>query len=74
LSACPPLQWTIAELKTAACELLGIPEADYYIWDYFQHDKYKNLDEDLSLSLDAAKILESQAILLDSKVRARLQQ
>ena len=68
-----PLQWTVGELKAAACEQLGLPEAEYNIWDYFQHDKYKMLEDDLGHHLEEEKILDSQAILLDSKVRAMWQ-
>ena len=61
------LQWTIRQLKSAACELLQVPEAEFDLWDYFQNDKYKCLEESLTLSVETAKVLDGQAILLEHK-------
>jgi len=63
------VQETVGTLKERACAAFGIDPAKVEIWDYFNHGKYANLENQLDKDLDAARVLDDQPILLDDKVR-----
>lgn len=62
------VQETVGTLKERACAAFGIEPAKVEIWDYFNHGKYANLENQLDKDLDAARVLDDQPILLDDKV------
>jgi hypothetical protein len=63
------LQETVQSLKLRACAEFGVDPAGIEIWDFFQEGKYANLEGQLDKTLDEARVLPEQPILLDEKVR-----
>ena len=59
-----------SELKTKACQLMGLDEQDVRMWDYYMDNLYANLEEQLDDSVEGpVNILnDKQAILLEEKV------
>lgn len=62
------MQETVRSLKERACAAFGLDPSKVEIWDYFNQGKYANIEKDLDKDLEAARILDEQAILLDDKV------
>lgn len=64
------MQALLADLKRAACTAFGLEEVDTRLWDYYHTKLYgrESLDNRLHESLDTAKILRGQDMLLEEKV------
>jgi hypothetical protein len=62
------VQNTVRSLKERACAAFGVELDAVEIWDFWHQGKYANLELELDSTLEAARIMEKQAILLDDKV------
>jgi hypothetical protein len=62
------LQETVESLKLRACAEFGLEPRAIEIWDFYHHSKYANLESSLDKTLNEARILDEQPILLDEKV------
>lgn len=47
---------------------------DVVLWDYYHHEKYKRLEGNLDDTLEQARMIDTQPILLADKVGAFYQQ
>jgi len=67
----PCLQALVSELKTKLCALFDLKEKETQLWDYYKGDYYEKLDTQakLGLTLDVAKLLPNQQVMLEEKVR-----
>eukprot|EP00882_Tetradesmus_deserticola_P008738 GHRQ01009215.1.p1 GENE.GHRQ01009215.1~~GHRQ01009215.1.p1 ORF type:complete len:470 (+),score=231.36 GHRQ01009215.1:579-1988(+) len=61
------LKETVQSLKLRACAEFGVDPASIDIWDFFHHSKHANLEGHLDKTLNDARILDEQPILLDEK-------
>lgn len=61
----------MSELKTKLCAFFDLKEKETQLWDYYKGDYYEKLDtpDKLSLTLDVAKLLPNQQVMLEEKVR-----
>lgn len=63
-----PAQISIGDLKLRACKAMGLEEGDVRIWDYWNESRHAPLEGRLDDSAQAAKLFDSQDILLEEKV------
>lgn len=63
------LQISIGDLKLRACKAMGLEEGDVRIWDYWNESRHAPLEGRLDDSAQAAKLFDSQDILLEEKVK-----
>ena len=68
VAPCFPAQISIGDLKLRACKALGLEEGDVRIWDYWNESRHAPLEGRLDDSAQAAKLFDSQDILLEEKV------
>eukprot|EP00882_Tetradesmus_deserticola_P015244 GHRQ01016235.1.p1 GENE.GHRQ01016235.1~~GHRQ01016235.1.p1 ORF type:complete len:328 (+),score=162.42 GHRQ01016235.1:579-1562(+) len=61
------LKETVQSLKLRACAEFGVDPATIAMWDFFHHSKHANLEGHLDKTLNDARILDEQPILLDEK-------
>lgn len=62
------LQETVSSLKERACRMFDLDTNKVEIWDFFHRSKYATLEDKLEATLEEARVLEGQGILLDDKV------
>ena len=63
-----PAQISIGDLKLRACKAMGLEEGDVRIWDYWNESRHASLEGRLDDTAQAAKLFDSQDILLEEKV------
>lgn len=61
------MQASVAELKRIACATFKVQEVDVDLYDFFKHEKLKNLEQCLDKTLDEVRILDEQPVLLEDK-------
>ena len=56
-------------MKERLCKLAGVEEIDVQLVDYYNDKFYASLESELDKSLDDARIMDGQSIMLAEKVR-----
>ena len=56
-------------MKERLCKLVGVEEIDVQLVDYYNDKFYASLESELDKTLDDARIMDGQSIMLAEKVR-----
>ena len=56
-------------MKERLCKLVGLEEIDVQLVDYYNDKFYASLESELDKTLDDARIMDGQSIMLAEKVR-----
>lgn len=62
------VQATVEELKAKACAALELLESDVILWDYYDCVK-RAINGNLTDTIEEARLLDSQSLMLSSKVK-----
>ncbi len=61
-------QATVGQMKERLCKLVGVEEIDVQLVDYYSNKFYASLESELDKSLEDARIMDGQPIMLAEKV------
>ena len=60
----------MSELKQKLCALFELEDGDVRLWDFYRGEYYEKLEDKLDLTLEVAKLLPKQQVMLEEKVRS----